>query len=134
MGAQLRFEHFAINVKDPVAMAEWYCANLGMQVVRRGDPPGNMHFLADAAGTVVVEIYCSLPDHVPDYASMHPLLLHLAFDVEDAQAVHDQLVAAGAISVSGGITTNDAGDRMAMLRDPWGFCLQLCQRVEPMVR
>lgn len=134
MGAHLRFEHFAINVADPVAMAEWYCLHLGMQVVRRGASPGNMHFLADAAGTVVAEIYNALPDQVPDYAGMHPLLLHLAFDVEDAQIVHDQLVAAGATSASGGITINDAGDRMAMLRDPWGFCVQLCQRVEPMVR
>ena len=133
MGAQLRFEHFAINVEDPVAMAQWYCANLGMQVVRRGDPPASMHFLADANGTVVVEIYTQLPDQVPDYAGMHPMLLHLAFDVEDAQAVHDQLVGAGATTV-GGVTVNDAGDHMAMLRDPWGFCLQLCQRVEPMVR
>jgi len=134
MGAQLRFEHFAINVADPVAVADWYCANLGMQVVRRGDPPGNMHFLADGNGTVVIEIYCNLPDQIPDYANMHPMLLHLAFDVEDAQAVHDRLVAAGATSASGGVTVNDAGDSMAMLRDPWGFCLQLCQRVEPMVR
>ena len=134
MGAQPQFEHFAINVKDPVAMAGWYCAHLGMQVVRSGPPPGLMHFLADATGKVVLEIYCSLPDQLLDYASMNPLLLHLAFAVVDAQAAHDRLVAAGATSVSGGITTNDVGDRMAMLRDPWGFCVQFCQRIKPMGR
>jgi len=132
VGAQLQFEHFAVNVEDPVAMAEWYCANLGMKVVRRGQAPGHMHFLADATGRVIMEIYCSLPDEVPDYGSMNPLILHLALATDDAQGTHDRLVAAGGTALAG-VTTNDAGDRLAMMRDPWGFSLQLCQRAEPMV-
>ena len=36
MAEELKFEHFAINVKDPVATAAWYCENLAMKVVRRG--------------------------------------------------------------------------------------------------
>ena len=133
MAGSARFEHFAINVEDPTAMADWYCAHLGMQVARRGEAPNCMHFLADASGAVVLEIYRSLPDQVPDYGAMHPLLLHIAFDVEDAEAVHDRLVAAGATSESKGVSTNDAGDCMAMLRDPWGFCVQLCQRRERLI-
>ena len=50
----------------------------------------------------------------------------------DAQGTHDRLVAAGGTALAG-VTTNDAGDRLAMMRDPWGFSLQLCQRAEPMV-
>ena len=30
---QPRFEHVAINVTDPVAMADWYCENLGMKII-----------------------------------------------------------------------------------------------------
>ena len=30
----MNIEHFAINVSQPVAMARWYAANLGMQIVR----------------------------------------------------------------------------------------------------
>lgn len=132
MGAQLQFEHFAVNVEDPVPMAEWYCAHLGMKVVRRGETPDLMHFLADATGQVIMEIYRALPDEVPDYASMNPLILHLALATDDAQGTHDRLVAAGATALAG-VTTNDAGDCLAMLRDPWGLSIQLCQRAQPMV-
>jgi catechol 2,3-dioxygenase-like lactoylglutathione lyase family enzyme len=35
----MKIEHFAINVKDPQAMAQWYVANLGMTIVRASDEP-----------------------------------------------------------------------------------------------
>ncbi len=125
-------EHIAVNVADPVAMASWYCEHLGMQVVRQGDPPANMHFLADASGRVILEIYNALPDDVPDYGAMKPLVLHIAFASQDAEADFERLVAAGALAVSDGVGVNGDGDHMAMLRDPWGLTLQLCQRVTPM--
>ena len=125
-------EHIAVNVEDPVAMASWYCEHLGMQVVRKGDPPANMHFLADATGRVILEIYNALPNDVPDYATMKPLVLHIAFASESAQSDFDRLVAAGARAESDGVGQNADGDHMAMLRDPWGLTLQLCQRVEPL--
>jgi hypothetical protein len=31
------------------------------------------------------------------------------------------------------VNVTPAGDHMAMLRDPWGLALQLCQRAESMV-
>ncbi len=74
----------------------------------------------------------ALPDEVPDYAAMNPLVLHLAFATQDAQATMEKLVAAGA-SALGDVRVTPAGDHMAMLRDPWGLALQLCQRAEPMV-
>jgi glyoxylase I family protein len=125
-------EHIAVNVADPVAMASWYCEHLGMQVVRQGDPPASMHFLADASGRVILEIYNALPDDVPDYGSMKPLVLHIAFASQDAEADFERLVAAGALAVSDGVGVNADGDHMAMLRDPWGMTVQLCQRVVPM--
>ena len=75
----LNLEHFACNVSDPTAMADWYVRHLGMRVVRRVPTPPYIHFLADAAGRTVIEIYSNPADPVPDYASLHPLRFHVAF-------------------------------------------------------
>ena len=66
MSTLLKFEHFAINVADPPAVAAWYVEHLGMQIVRQGAAPAHMHFLADATGRVVMERYCNPPDDSPD--------------------------------------------------------------------
>jgi glyoxylase I family protein len=31
----MKIEHFAINVADPIAMADWYVSNMGMTIVRK---------------------------------------------------------------------------------------------------
>jgi uncharacterized glyoxalase superfamily protein PhnB len=59
-------------------------------------------------------------------------VLHLAFISEDMQADRNRLLAAGATAV-GDIAVTPAGDHLAMVRDPWGFCIQLAQRAEPMI-
>jgi hypothetical protein len=41
-------------------------------------------------------------------------------------------LAAGA-TAEGEVTTTDAGDHLAMLRDPWGFPVQLVYRRDPMI-
>ncbi len=128
----IRIEHTAFNVSAPVEMAHWYVAHLGMQIVREGPPPINARFLADAGGHTMIEVYTNPPDAVPDYASMDPLQLHLAFMVDDVDAIRTRLIAAGATAVDQ-ITITAAGDRLAMLRDPWGLPLQLVQRTDPML-
>ena len=132
MTRDLSFEHFAINTSDPVAMAKWYCENLAMNVVRTGPAPHCMHFLADVSGRVVLEIYCNPPDDIPTYRDMNPLLLHLAFAVDDIDATRTRLIAAGATPEGEPFNTLN-GDYIAMLRDPWGFCIQFCKRADPMV-
>jgi glyoxylase I family protein len=127
----MKLEHVALQVSNPAAMARWYEEHLAMRVVRVGDPPGNARFLADEAGQSVLEVYAgTLP--VPDYASMDPLLLHVAFAPSDVAAARSRLVAAGATAV-GELVVTPAGDRFAMLRDPWGLALQLARRVRPLV-
>lgn len=132
MPAELQMEHFAINTKDPVSMATWYCEHLSMSVVRTGPEPGLMHFLADATGRVVMEIYTNPPELVPDYRAMDPRVLHLAFCVDDIEATVQRLVEAGAEKEVEPFFTPE-GDHMAMLRDPWGFCIQFCKRATPMI-
>jgi len=59
---RIRLEHVAINVEDPVAMAEWYCENLDMKIIRKGEPPVNMHFISDSGGNMMLEIYNNPPE------------------------------------------------------------------------
>lgn len=127
----MKLEHVALLVVDPVAVAEWYEAHLGMRVVRKGDAPGHARFLADDAGESVLEIYAGTPP-LPAYASMDPLVLHVAFAADDVGATRARLIEAGATPV-GEVVVTPAGDRFAMLRDPWGLALQLAQRARPLV-
>jgi uncharacterized glyoxalase superfamily protein PhnB len=61
------------------------------------------------------------------------MLLHLAFaSDDDMQAQRARLLAAGA-TPAGDISTTPAGDQLAMLRDPWGFAIQLAKRRQPML-
>lgn len=127
----LNLEHFACNVSDPTAMADWYVRHLGMRVVRRVPTPPYIHFLADAAGRTVIEIYSNPADPVPDYASLHPLRFHVAFDAPDPDVSRAELVAAGATFVEEQVLAD--GSRLLMLRDPWGLPLQLCKRTTPLL-
>lgn len=131
-GNAARLEHVALNVADPVKMARWYVDNLGMKVVREGPPPINVRFLADGGGHMMLELYHNPADAVPNYASMDPLLLHVAFMVDDVNAVRQKLLAAGA-TPAGDVTTTPAGDTLSMLRDPWGLAIQFLRRADPML-
>jgi catechol 2,3-dioxygenase-like lactoylglutathione lyase family enzyme len=129
---KIRIEHIAINVKDPVAMAEWYCANLQMKVVKKGPAPINTRFICDAGGIMMLELYNNPPDAVPDYGSMDPLVFHIAFTVDNVKYIRDKLIAAGAVPV-GEASKTSGGDEIAVLRDPWGLALQFVRRAEPMI-
>ena len=125
------FEHFALNVPDAAAMASWYVQHLHMQIVRAVPSAPHTHFLADATGRVVMEIYSNTAAPIADYTAQDPLCLHIAFAVDDAAATRDDLLAKGATLVVNQIL--DDGSLLVMLRDPWGVALQLCQRAAPMV-
>lgn len=126
----MKIEHVAFNVADPVAVAAWYCEHFGLRIVRHIPQPAQTHFLADPE-FMVLEIYCNPPDQVPDYGSMDPLLLHLAFTSLDPTADTKRLIAAGATLVEE--TQLPDGSHLVMLRDPWGLAVQLCQRAKPLV-
>ncbi len=125
----MRFEHFALNVANPVAHALWYVEHLGFQIVRqRADPPFT-HFLADESGRVIFELYSNPKAPIPDYATMPPLCFHLAVVAEDANAERARLEHAGAKLFLE--EPQPDGTLLIMLRDPWGVPLQLCQRTQP---
>jgi catechol 2,3-dioxygenase-like lactoylglutathione lyase family enzyme len=127
----LPFEHLAINVSDPVAVAAWYVEHLGMEVVRRGEPPVYMHFLADASRRAMIEIYTNGSAPTDAYRDLHPAQLHVAFSSADPHADADRLVAAGATLIEH--LHNPDGSHLTMLRDPWGLAIQLARRATPML-
>lgn len=127
----MKIEHFAINVPDPAAMADWYVEHLGMRIIRQQAEPPQMTFLADDSSQVMIEIYHNSTAPVPDYKNQDPLLVHLAFVSLHPKEDKMRLQKAGAREVSDDITAS--GDHVIMLRDPWGIPIQLCKRKEPMV-
>ena len=128
----MKIEHVAFNVEDPLAMGRWYVEQLGFTVKRRIMEPPWTHFLADDSGTVMIEIYGNDSVPLPDYRGSNPLALHLALVSNDIPADIKRLTAAGATLV-GDVADLDNGDCLAMLRDPWGFAVQLVHRDQPML-
>jgi glyoxylase I family protein len=126
------FEHAALNVPDPRAMAAWYVKHCGLHIVRSIDVPPYMHFLADETGRVILEIYANEKAPIPDYTKQDPLVLHIAYATENAANAMVELLAAGATLCSdSGLSAN--GTHLVMLRDPWGIALQICQRGTPLI-
>ncbi len=127
----MKIEHIALNVEKPVEMAEWYVEHLGMSVARQDEEPPYVHFLKDSTGKVMIELYNNPADQVPDYRSMDPLLMHLAFVSGAPGQDKADLLEAGATLVDD--STLPDGSRIIMMRDPWGLAIQLCKRAKPMI-
>ncbi len=125
----MKFEHFALNVPDPVEMADWYVKHLGMRIVSSLDREPYTRFLADQTGRVVMEIYCNKTAPLPIHQNTHHMNFHFAFAVADAEPVKAGLLAAGATFVEE-VRPAD-GSLLYMLRDPWGVPLQICRRSRP---
>ena len=126
------FEHFALNVSNPVEMGNWYVNNLEMKIVRSIEKAPFARFLADKTGRVVVELYSNSSAKIPEYKNAHPLEFHFAFMVEDVLHLKDKLLSAGA-PLEEELKLDD-GSHLIMLRDPFGVPLQLCKRGTPMMK
>ncbi|MBK7106027.1 MAG: VOC family protein [Ignavibacteriae bacterium] len=125
------FEHFALNVNNPIEIAEWYSENLEMKIVRKIDEAPFTHFLADKTGRVVIEVYNNSKAKIINLKSKHSLEFHLAFMVKNADEVKNNLIHAGAVFEED-LILND-GSHLVMLRDPFGMPLQICERGVPMM-
>jgi glyoxylase I family protein len=129
----MRIEHVGYMVQDPPAVAQWYCDHLGCRVARQMSQSPWTHFLLDGAGQAMLEIYNNPKAHVPDYGAIDSLVLHVAFAVDDVARERARLLAAGA-KAEGEMVVIASGDQLAMLRDPWGFAIQLAKRAQPMIQ
>ncbi len=128
----MRFEHFALNVPDSRAMAQWYVDHLGFILVRSQEVAPHTRFLADETGRVIVEFYTNPAATIPSYTALHPLTFHFAVWSGDVRSDQVRLEKAGATLFQAEVMPN--GSQLTMLRDPWGLPLQLCQRTNPFPR
>jgi catechol-2,3-dioxygenase len=122
----MKLEHFALNVENPIAMANWYVENFDLKIIRQQTAPPFTHFLADDSGRIMIEIYTNPSDKVPPYRNMDPLLLHIAFVSDSPENDKNRLLAHGA-SFDSDVHSED-GSYLVMMRDPWGLSIQLCKR------
>jgi len=128
----MQIEHLGLDVADPAAMAEWYAEHLGMRVVLAKDEPVPVRFIADSANHVMLELYANPAVKPLDFRPIDPLVIHLAFCSNDVKADHDRLLAAGATPAAEPKVL-PTGDEIAIVRDPWGFAVQLVKRRKPML-
>jgi catechol 2,3-dioxygenase-like lactoylglutathione lyase family enzyme len=131
-GDAVKIEHTAYQVEDPVRLGRWYADHLGMTIKRAEQAPPFGHFLGDDGDAVMLEFYHHPSVAQPDYRAVDPLVLHIAFRTDDVAATRARLSAAGATAV-GEVRVTDAGDQLAMLRDPWGLAIQLVHWTTPMI-
>ncbi len=125
----IRFEHYALNVAAPHAIANWYVETLDCRIVFKLESEPFTVFLGDSQGRVFWEIYRNTSAPMSDVRDTHPASYHLAFYVDDVDAVKDKVLAAGGSFVEE--IRTDSGSRLLMMRDPWGIALQLCLRIPP---
>ncbi|MFT3740228.1 MAG: VOC family protein [Breznakibacter sp.] len=128
----MKIEHFALNVAMPVEMAGWYVRNLGMKIMFSQKEAPFTHFIADDGENMMIEIYNNPVDNVPDYASMDPLICHIAFVSDNPISDKERLEKVGATFVTK-VSPNE-GTVLVMMRDPWGLPIQLCKRANPMLK
>ena len=128
----MKIEHVAFQVEDPITVSQWYIEHLGMTLKRAYPTRPFGQFLSDDGDAVMLEFYNNPKAAVPDYRTIDPLVLHVAFRVQDIATTRAKLLAAGA-TAEGDITTAGNGDKLAMHRDPWGLAVQLVTRVEDMI-
>ena len=128
----MRIEHVALQVPDPIKLADWYVAHFGMRVVRAFGPPSHARFLADEAGHTVLEVYNNPKASMTDYRKLDPLHLHIAFATKDVATTRQRLLEVGC-AAEGEVTVTETGDNITMLRDPWGIPVQLVNRKDRLV-
>ena len=127
-----RFEHLAFNVSDPQAIVRWYTRYLGMKVVRADGPPAYLTFIADSGMNVMLEFQHQAKNPVFEPSSIHHMAMHLAFITPNIIQSQQALLRAEA-TIAESLKVLTSGDRVVTLRDPWGFALQLVERVIPML-
>jgi glyoxylase I family protein len=128
-----RPEHIELNVPDPLAMIKWYTKNLEMIVIRQGSAPNYSSFIADSGRHMMLEI-AHYDEYPPiDMQKASHMSLHLAFMVKDIAAVKEKLIAEKA-TVADDINTTSSGDKLLVLRDPWGFPIQFVERQNQMLK
>ncbi len=126
-------DHPAISCRDVNRQADWYCRNLGMQVVASdGKTPPSMLLGYDArsvAGAMIELMPVRDPGPDPDaFARYQPGLRHLALRVSNFDMAYDQLKSLGVKFLFEPANNAVGGGKIVSFRDPEGNELQIVQR------
>ena len=131
--SEMRFEHLAINVDDPVSVAKWFVDNLGMKLIKQGGAPSFGTFIGDADNNFTFELYHNKDVPVIDFKSINYNSIHFAFQAKDIVAAKENLLKNGA-TVAEALKETPNGDKVVMLRNPWGLPIQIVQRKNMMLK
>jgi len=118
-------EHTAIASPNPEALAGWYRDNLDFRI--NFTYAGN--YFVRAANGSMLEIIPSEGDK-PANEMKTPGIRHLAIEVDDFDAAHEELKKRG-VSFTGDPFTNQ-GNRLVFFRDLDGNLVHLIQRPAPL--
>ena len=118
-------EHTAIASPDPKRLAEWYVETLDFHI---NYTYGGNYFVRANNGTLI-EFIPSEGDRAPQKMK-DPGIRHLAIMVDDFDAAHRQLQAAGVGFL--GEPVNRQGNRLLFFADGDGNILHLIQREKPL--
>ena len=146
MGEIIGHHHTGIQVTDLDRSLEFYRDQLGLDLVLRwnrtasyiekfsGYPGVDMHgaILRLPNSDSILEIleYRNVERHAVDPATANPGTGHIAFRVDDCDALYDRLTAQGVASVSRPVTPTigpNKGGRTVLMLDPDGFRVELLQ-------
>jgi glyoxylase I family protein len=121
-------EHTAIATPDPMRLARWYVDHLGF-VINWQPPNSSTVFVKAPDGSMLEFVEAPAPlAGVP--AMREPGLRHLALTVEDFDAAHRQLAAAGIQFLTAPETSH--GNSLVFFTDCDGNILHLLHRQTPL--
>ena len=146
-GRTIGFVHIGVQVSDLEQSVAWYRDVVGLEVTDRllRDEPYlgvvtgyagvvlAIALLREPRSGVVLELleYRNVARTVIDPSTANPGTGHMAFEVDDLDAIHQRAVAAGTGSVGDPVTPTAggwAGGRSVYLLDPDGYRVELLQR------
>jgi glyoxylase I family protein len=131
--SEFRPEHAALNVAEPVKAAEWFVDNFGMKIIRQSGAPTFTTFISDNNENYMIELFHNSTAPVLNLNDVNYNSLHFAFTVNNIELVKEKLIKAGA-TLAEDIKTTQSGDKVLMLRAPWGQPLQFVLRQKPMLK
>lgn len=118
--------HTRMRVNDIDRTTVFYRDVLGLEVVERHESPrgSKLAFLKAAGSEELIEL-CSFPASGP--VEVQPDLVHLAFEVDDLDAMIADLARKG-VPITDGPTTSSSGTRFAFIDAPERYEVELIER------
>jgi len=125
----LSIDHPAIACYDVQRQIKWYCDNLGMRVIARGDAAALVGYDEHPKAGAMIELMAVKhvgppPIEIPTHC---PGLRHLALRVKNFDEAQKKLTSAGATFI-GEIGRAVGGGKIQSFRDPEGNELQIVER------